>query len=518
MPTSKSASKASSKRVKRLQHDKIEARKARVCTILAHNRDWCAEHKRPGLVFQHTAEGIGVAQITSERDLSRYIDNFLIFAAANGLCSTARLLIDVFDRVDLDCVDDQCKTILMHASSSGNVQLVDLLINSKKCDAMAIDDAGLNSLMYAAKSVYADADAGRAIMKALLRAGISIHSRDEGGNTALIHASKTKGDHVWAINLLLQHSIDNDDNISAMVDAVNTGGNTSLMYACGMGNERVAARLIARRADVNAVNTSGWTPLMIACKYNREGAVKLLLQHAACVETRNKYDWNALMLCAKYDCRALLDRLLNVLDVSSSGSKMSAALLVAAKHLNLEILHVLLLEGANYRHASAKGGAAADKGGDGGAGGAAACHYAVDASGRTALMLACTHKNKTDVADVCRAIIDDIGSDLACSYVNAVDCRGHTALMYACECAHYEAVMLLLEERADVHVSNQDGTTALMLAADSGSIELVDLFIKEGADVNAEDRDRWTSLMLASLRGDRYSVQSLLEAGAKVSA
>jgi ankyrin repeat protein len=51
-----------------------------------------------------------------------------------------------------------------------------------------------------------------------------------------------------------------------------------------------------------------------------------------------------------------------------------------------------------------------------------------------------------------------------------------------------ESARLLIRNRADVNVQDQDYLTPLQLAISSGSTEAVELLVQHGADANALDR------------------------------
>ncbi|MFH1114001.1 MAG: ankyrin repeat domain-containing protein [Pseudomonadota bacterium] len=67
----------------------------------------------------------------------------------------------------------------------------------------------------------------------------------------------------------------------------------------------------------------------------------------------------------------------------------------------------------------------------------------------------------------------------------------------------------LLEQGADVNVTNDLGTTALMMASMKGHTRLVELLLKHGADVRARERDGSTALRWASEKGHQEIVRLL---------
>lgn len=79
---------------------------------------------------------------------------------------------------------------------------------------------------------------------------------------------------------------------------------------------------------------------------------------------------------------------------------------------------------------------------------------------------------------------------------------------------HYQAVAMLLEEKANPHFANSKGTTALMRASQEGHVSITKALINAGVDVNRRNLEGMNALMLASQRGHAEIVMILIEAGA----
>ena len=54
------------------------------------------------------------------------------------------------------------------------------------------------------------------------------------------------------------------------------------------------------------------------------------------------------------------------------------------------------------------------------------------------------------------------------------------------ENGHHQVVELLLKEKADPNIQNNDGWTALMVASQNGHHQVVELLLKEKADPNIQ--------------------------------
>jgi ankyrin repeat protein len=77
-----------------------------------------------------------------------------------------------------------------------------------------------------------------------------------------------------------------------------------------------------------------------------------------------------------------------------------------------------------------------------------------------------------------------------------------------------ETVRLLLQQRADVNVTQRDGTTALHWAVRFDDVEIADMLIGAGARVSAATREGVTPMQLAALNGNGVMIERLIKAGA----
>ena len=71
----------------------------------------------------------------------------------------------------------------------------------------------------------------------------------------------------------------------------------------------------------------------------------------------------------------------------------------------------------------------------------------------------------------------------------------------AAENGNYERLGALIQEEADVNVTNSKGDTALLLAVEQGNDKCMDLLIKAGADLDVADSTGHTALMFAAREG-----------------
>ncbi len=158
------------------------------------------------------------------------------------------------------------------------------------------------------------------------------------------------------------------------------------------------------------------------------------------------------------------------------------------------------------------------------------CSSITKSSGFTPLMHAVMAK---DLEKVKELILNNSGEckegNNSKEFVNIKNTIGWTALHLACRNSNIgnkeiglEIVKLLLKNRANPNLQDNDGWTALMTASrfsnTESSIEIVELLLKYGANPNLQDNDGWTALILASRFSNEESsietVEILLKNGA----
>ena len=97
--------------------------------------------------------------------------------------------------------------------------------------------------------------------------------------------------------------------------------------------------------------------------------------------------------------------------------------------------------------------------------------------------------------------------------VYAADAVKDTRVVEAAKAGNSNAVISLLQKKADVNGSEPDGTTALHWAVRNDDATLVDRLIRAGANAKAETRYGVTPIFLACQNGNAAVVERLLKAG-----
>ena len=181
---------------------------------------------------------------------------------------------------DINAVDSTGSTALMHASTTGAVSKVRVLLaRGAKVDIAAPD--GDTALITAAFSGWED------IVRLLLDHGAKVNTQNSNGKTALLltangpHgpsalAQKFYAKRVRAMQMLLSKG--------ANVNLKAKNGSTPLMMASYYGNVEMVKALLKQHADVTARDAKGRTALQIAMQRNQSHEVIQLLKGAGAKE------------------------------------------------------------------------------------------------------------------------------------------------------------------------------------------------------------------------------------------
>jgi ankyrin repeat protein len=244
------------------------------------------------------------------------------------------------------------------------------------------------------------------------------------------------------------------------------GALTPLLYASRDGRLETARVLLDAGADINKTDANGITPLISAIVNNRVDVARLLIEKGADIHAADWYGRTPLWA-------AVETRNMDVDNASFVNSINREPL--------LELIKVLLARGANV------------------------------------------NVRTKEVPPIRRAFLRVTGS------LEWVDFTGMTPFLYAARAGDVTVMRLLLEHKADPHISTFAGTTPLMAAAginwvfdqtiDEGPeklLEAVKLCYELGMDVNAVNSMGLTALMGAANRGSDEIIKFLIEKGAKL--
>lgn len=144
------------------------------------------------------------------------------------------------------------------------------------------DEIGQTALMHACIKGYSD------VAELLLGNGADVNAKDDIGGTALMYAGS--GGHKDLVVFLLDKGAD--------FKARDLARNTALIRVAAHGHEGVAEKLLKRGADVNTKGAYGMTPLMWVVAGGEFEFAKLLLGYGADVNATARDGITVLMFAA----------------------------------------------------------------------------------------------------------------------------------------------------------------------------------------------------------------------------
>ncbi|KAF7959204.1 hypothetical protein EAE96_002719 [Botrytis aclada] len=218
----------------------------------------------------------------------------LSFAIEIGNCDIAKLLLD--HGAELEDKD------LLLALESGNDNMVESLDGYNRAShpkirgmhlRLASDNRGMR-LRLAAQLGNVQ------LIKAFIKKGLALESKDRIGQTPLILAAKYG--HCEAIKLLLESG--------AKLQSDDSNSGSPLMAATTNGNKDAVELLLQRGANIEVGDWYSKTPLIAAIKNGDKELVKLLLQNGADFEKQNNYNQIPLIIAIENGNKEIVELLL----------------------------------------------------------------------------------------------------------------------------------------------------------------------------------------------------------------
>lgn len=405
--------------------------------------------------------------------------NHLREAARNGDLGMAKAIVERGSLAALNAPGPESSSALVLAAEHGHARIVDLLTHASgampavRRDAFAAMEAAVRN---------GHLEVVQTLLQATIDLQVTFEFKGPITNHQLLLSYAARYGHADVIATFLQWGVD--------PNGIDAHGYTALTIAAANDHADALHTLVCMGADPNGTDAHGGTPLTVAAGMDRAGAV-LALVHAGA----------------------------NPNGIDAHGR---TALTVAAAKGHADAVRILVHAGAdpNIRIASGINAlVAAVKSGDARTVTAlieAAAEWQqpldLDAplkAGRGILTFAVQwgHPN------VVHALIQ-AGAD-----PNFQPSNGSTALMFAAIFNQVDAILALVQQRADLNLqTNHDGTTALMFAVQHGRTDALKALVQAGAAPNILNFAGKTALMIAQERGSEEMTQVLMKAQADVSA
>uniref|UniRef100_A0A8C2ZVY6 Ankyrin repeat domain 52 n=1 Tax=Cyclopterus lumpus TaxID=8103 RepID=A0A8C2ZVY6_CYCLU len=468
---------------------------------------------------------------------------------------------------DINILDDHGRTCLHAAASGGNVDCLNLLLNSAAAELDAKDHLGRSPLHYAA------ANGNSQCTISLVRAGADVNELDLTGCSPLHYAAASHTfcgilNVVLCVFRCLDFLLDNGANPTLK----NSKGYSAVHYAAAYGNKQHLELLleISFNCLEEVESNIPVSPLHLAAYYGHCEALRLLCETLVSLDLRDMEGRTALHLATRggvcnvcggaAEASSLLhtegaqaqadgspccsgEQSADIID--SPDTQGQTALMLAALGRHTDCVHILLEKGAKADAADKKGFTALHRAAILGSedcvsallehGASPLCR---DSKGRTPLHLVAS-RGHTELlqtlqkaamkADPLDSILDFRGytpthwaahhGREGCLHIlleNKLFSNQEGNLFTALHCAlvngHDVAAGLLVKTVGPklVHVSDAKGRTALHAAAYSGNVAGLQLVLAQGAEVNAVDHCGCSALMVAADYGQTMAVEFLL--------
>ena len=472
-------------------------------------------------------------------------ESILQLAVSTGSLTIVSLLLNTAAELNIDILDDPY--ILIAASDFGDVAIIQQLLAS----GAEVNASGENRRLYEYNLVeqasplhMASVRGHESVAQTLLDYGADREKNVETSGTPLQVAARAG--HLPIVRLLTKAGADVDNN---------SCGETALSIASSMGHLEIVEELLRVGASI-ADHLHIPNALAAACRGSHHSIIELLLEElfgtfkeefisadalsAACaggddeiVQLLLNYGAPSSSAILRQACAAGLEGTVRTLlesglNINADDGEGGHVLHVAASHLHLAIVRLLINHGADAHFRSEKYGSPLLAALEGILAPKLRC-WVQSEHGRslaTALPLpapppfylfedkssAPGYRDFTQCQQIVQTLVSS-GAD-----VNT-ELRGFgNALHLASHMGSEVIVRLLLDKGSDVNSSGGHFETALLAALEGDHPAIVDLLLSRGIDVNHASSKHGTALHYACFHRDKTIVQMLLKCGADVNA
>ncbi|XP_044762829.1 uncharacterized protein LOC123319871 [Coccinella septempunctata] len=454
----------------------------------------------------------------------------LHFACKHGHEAVVDLLIE--HGVSIHAETSITRWLPLHmAAESGNENIMVKLIR-KGSQINATTSKGANCLHIAVKN-------GRNILDLLIRFGVDIHAKTKDRGFTPLHEAVI-ANSLQMVKCLL--------NAGAHIDDQDNAGNTPIHLAIERDSNEISVFLFKNGARIDLSNKMDETPFLSAVKYNRATLIqmclssrliqdelifkaicdaiyegntnvfKLLMEHTShldlsvycdedqntllhiastfgrvdivgmmldlgvVVDSRNKYGHTPLFLAVAKGCDEIVEMLLNKGATINPKDRDGVTPLHIVSETNHErMVEFLLSHGADVNVSDNKNRLPIE--------------LAV-AEGRITSVKLFLEKNK--------------------SFLNRRGNQNFSLLHIATDYGHKEIVRFLLDQGADMHLTNDKGSKAIHIAAREGFTDIIDVFLEKGMDLDVRGAANQSMLHYAASTGRLEVVKYLLERGCDI--
>ena len=426
-----------------------------------------------------------------------------------------------------DLVDEEGWSILHHAASQGQVEVIKLL-HSRGCSIDPVDSHGCTPLHYAAAS----GECGS--FDVLVELGSNIDHVDNEGNTPLNCSLMWESTLYTAMEELLKcggvedlecrlgNESSDDLRRQEFVAALDEETLLDLLFrSASTGDVQTVSAILEDGCPVDVVDSAGCTALHRAASGGHVDVVGVLIERGASVDAQNSDGRTPLHLAASNGVLGGVSELLRLgmkVSMTMVAGDYGTVLYQTVVKGHEEIVSVLLdagcpidvvdNEGCSALHYAARGGAVeaigvlVERGLD---------VNKQDNDGRTPLHWASCCGKLEAVRELLR-----LGATASMTVVAGTV---GTPLHQAAIKGHKKIVSVLLDAGCPIDVVDMEGRNALHYTARlrSDDVEVMDVLVERGLDVNKKDKDGLTPLHLAASCDKLEVVGELLRLGAYAS-
>eukprot|EP00111_Clytia_hemisphaerica_P009505 TCONS_00027873-protein len=416
--------------------------------------------------------------------------------------------------------DSNNRTATNLATTSGNMEIVKLLVDEFHSDLQQRSQDGSTLLHLAAKCGHPD------ICLYLISKGVLVQMPNKDGASAL-HEAARQG-HAHVVNTLISKG--------AAIDTATKDGYTALHVAVMYGKHSVVQVLLGEGATVNQLGGERQeSPLHLAAKLQRhsEQVVQMLVRSGIKIDQKDGHADTPLHVAVRHNNYAIAKMLrkegVKVGNVNDSGE---TALHVAAKNLSIAIALELLddmrslmtkeqfTQTVNQRNKK----------------GETVLHYCGSIQPSLSAQKTYTDftklvidnhaeldilNNETEEtplhycchsgnAEVMRMILSSLTPSNASKLVNKINKNGWSPILIASNGGFASVVKLLLEYQARIDLFDENGKNALHISCENGHLQVAEILLSKRAYADAKTKAGETPVSLAASKGHNQIVERLV--------